>query len=157
MEAEPGALNKFTNKLLLEDDENLNKVLKGSLKRLRILVDIASEGQTKAQRENMELNDETLLHVCEMGDTSSLAYLLSRDEVVLVLCCLTSVKDETAFTKCNEAFVLASEKGFKDAARLLLDNRPIDPTIGNQKAIREASKKGHTKVKYTSVFLQPGG
>lgn len=83
MNADPSALNQFTNQLLLDDDENLLKVLKGSLKRLRILVDIASEGQTKVHRANLQLNDETLLQVCEMGDLGSLAFLLCRDKVSL--------------------------------------------------------------------------
>jgi hypothetical protein len=73
-------LTQFTNNLLLEE-ESLLLVLKGSLKRLRILVDIASEGQTKIHRAGLEINDESLLSVCEMGDLGSLAFLLSKDQV----------------------------------------------------------------------------
>jgi len=46
----PASLGKFTQKLLLEDDTTLLQVLKGSLKRLRILIDIAGETQSKIYR-----------------------------------------------------------------------------------------------------------
>lgn len=45
---------------------------------------------------------------------------------------------------------MAAEKGHKDLVLLLLDSRPIDPTVENQKAIREASKNGHRRVSTVS-------
>jgi hypothetical protein len=63
---------------------------------------------------------------------------------LLRLCLL---QDEEILTKCNEAFVVAAERGHKDVVLLLLDNRPIDPTVKDQKAIREACKNGHARVR----------
>lgn len=44
------------------------------------------------QREGLELCDETLLNVCEMGDLGSLAHLLSKDHVGFIRVLLTHTR-----------------------------------------------------------------